>query len=90
MTKELFALLMAGALRPNASQSAAGEFLPLPPVPHLDTMPWVNSAPASEGLKIDTLFGPKLDTFGPFLLEPVLPRAQISAGAAPSGVVKAE
>jgi hypothetical protein len=107
MTKELFALLMAGtfmipqttpahggdttagldAPRSNALQTGQGEFLPLPPVPYLDSMPWLNSGSASKGLKVDTLFGPKLDTFGPFLLKPAFPRAQVSAGSAQSGIV---
>jgi hypothetical protein len=67
--------------RPDAA-AAAGRTLPLPPVPHLDGMPWLNSGPPLKGPKVDTLFGPKLDTLGPFLLQPAFPDAQVSAGAA--------
>lgn len=103
MTKELFALLVAGtlmvplitpamggettvglgAVRP--AQSPSWDALPLPPVPHLDTMPWLSSGSALKGPKIDILFGPKLESLGPFLTQPAIPDARFSSGDGASG-----
>ena len=54
---------------PQASEGA----LQLPPVPHLDTLRWLNSS--SRGPQVDTLLAPKLHTLGPFLLQPEIPSA---------------
>jgi hypothetical protein len=88
MTKGMFALLLAGALvvphvtpalgtdstvglgQTSASQANGGA-LQLPPIPYLDTLRWSNTG--VRGPKVDTLMGPKLDTLGPFLLEPEIP-----------------
>ena len=88
MTKGMFALLLAGALvvphvtpalgtdgnlglgQASASQ-ASGSALQLPPIPYLDTFRWLDTR--VRGPKVDTLMGPKLDTLGPFLLEPEIP-----------------
>jgi hypothetical protein len=88
MTKGMFALLLAGALvvphvtpalgtdstvglgQPRAPQANVGD-LQLPPIPHLDTLRWLDTG--ARGPKVDTLLGPKLDTLGPFLLEPEIP-----------------
>jgi hypothetical protein len=102
MTKELFALLMAGTLLiplitsaqgddvtigfgSGAAPMAAEQTLPLPSVPHLEGVPWLNSRSSVKGLKVDTLFGRKLDTLGPFLLQPVIPGPHISEKPAPRG-----
>jgi hypothetical protein len=110
MTKELFALLMAGTLlvplitpvlgddvttgggrTPALSQAPVGQTLPLPAVSHLEGVPWLNSPAPLKGLKVDTLLGPKLDALGPFLLQPALPNAQVSAGAGhPGGEIHTE
>jgi hypothetical protein len=110
MTKELFALLMAGTLliplitpalgddvttgggqAPTPPQAAVEQRLPLPPVPHLEGVPWLNSPAPLKGLKVDTLLGPNLDALGPFLLQPALPNAQVSAGAGhPGGEIHTE
>ena len=88
MTKGMFALLLAGALMvPHVapalgtdstlalgqaqSPQANGGDLQLPPIPYLDTLRWSDTG--VRGPKIDTLMGPKLDTLGPFLLEPEIP-----------------
>jgi hypothetical protein len=85
MTKGMFALLLAGALVvPHVtpalgtdstlglgqaqSPQANGGDLQLPPIPYLDTLRWSDTG--VRGPKVDTLMGPKLDTLGPFLLEP--------------------
>jgi hypothetical protein len=110
MTKELFALLMAGTLliplitpavgddvttgggrTPAPSQAAIEQTLPLPAVPYLKDVPWLNSPAPLKGLKVETLFDPKLDMLGPFLLQPALPNAQVSAGGGhPGGEIHTE
>jgi hypothetical protein len=71
MMERLLALLLAGALvAPQASQAsesalnndrarqAASEFsekLPLPLIPHLDTMPWMNFGSESKAPGIDVV-----------------------------------
>jgi hypothetical protein len=77
MMERLLALLLAGALvapqvgqanesaltndsaRPVASKFP--EKLPLPPIPYLDTMPWMNFGSESKGPGIDTLWLPDFD-----------------------------
>ena len=44
---------------------AASEALPLPPIPNLETMPWLVRAPAHKTFKIDTLLAPKFEMMGP-------------------------
>jgi hypothetical protein len=53
-----------GAARDSLDRLSDWERLPLPPVPYLETMPWLSSGAASRGPKIDLLWGPKLDTLG--------------------------
>jgi hypothetical protein len=53
--------------------------LPLPPVPHLETMPWLTSGSLVRGPKIDMLLGPKIETLGPFLVAPSTPPRQFSS-----------
>ena len=90
MTKGMFALLLAGALTvPHVTPALGTDStlglghppapnLQLPPIPNLDTLRWLDKG--VPGPKIDTLMGPKLDTLGPFLLEPEIPSASF-AGA---------
>jgi hypothetical protein len=40
---------------------ASWEALPLPPIPYLETMPWLVREPAPKGFKIDRLLGPKFE-----------------------------
>ena len=84
MINGMFALLLAGALMVphvtpalgtdstlglgQAQSPQAGGALQLPPILYLDTLRWLDTG--SRGPKVDTLMGPKLDTLGPFLLEP--------------------
>jgi hypothetical protein len=58
----------------------------LPPVPHLDAMPWLYSGKPTSALGIEHLYGPKLQTLGPFLLPPEIPPPRLSWDAAPAGV----
>ena len=94
MTKGMFALLLAGALMvPHVTPALGtdstlglghapapqgnGRDLQLPPIPHLDTLRWSDTG--ARGPKVDILMGPKLDTLGPFLLEPEF-RLRLFAG----------
>jgi hypothetical protein len=74
MMERLLALLLAGALVApqvgQASESALNnggarqaastfpEKLPLPPIPYLDTMPWMNIGSESKGPRVDALLPP--------------------------------
>lgn len=74
MMERLLALLLAGtlvapqvgqaserALNNDRERQAASKFpkeLPLPPIPYLDTMPWMNFGSQSKGPGIDTLWLP--------------------------------
>lgn len=80
MMERLLALLLAGALvAPHVGQAnesalnidgarqAASKFpekLPLPPIPYLDTMPWMNFGSKSTGSGIDTLWLPDFNAPG--------------------------
>ena len=74
MMKKLLAFVLTGALmapstglanesafRDDGTGQAATTFrekLPLPPIPHLETMPWMNFGLETKGLKVDTLLPP--------------------------------
>jgi hypothetical protein len=105
MKKELFALALAGALllphptpalssepaRPAPSESASWKRLPLPPVPYLDTMPWLASRSIWKDPQIDSTWRPDIKTIGPFELPPASPGSfsgtltSPDAGASTSG-----
>jgi hypothetical protein len=54
--------------------------LPLPPVPHQDTIPWMTSAVDFRSRpNVDPQLKPRLDRLGPFLIDPVVPPTQFSA-----------
>jgi hypothetical protein len=71
MMKGLLALSLAGALvAPQLALASKSKFedqgerqasrgLPLPPIPYLDTMPWINLG-LEKGPRIDTLLRPDL------------------------------
>jgi hypothetical protein len=73
------------APRDGQAQPQAWDVRPLPPVPYLDTMPWLFSVSPTSALGIEHLYGPKLQTLGPFLLPPVIPPPQLSWEVAPLG-----
>src|SRR4029079_2219322 len=80
MMERLLALLLAGALvAPQVGQAnesaltnesarlVVSKFpkkLPPPPIPYLDTMPWMNFGSESKGPGIDTLWLPDFDAPG--------------------------
>ena len=78
MMKKLFALSLAGALvapqlvlatesrleDEGPRQASISRGFPLPPIPYLETMPWINLG-LEKGPRIDTLLGPDLH-FSPF------------------------
>ena len=51
--------------------------LPLPPVPHLDTILWLNLG--SDFSRRRNVLGPQLDTLSPFLINPQAPPTQFSS-----------
>ncbi|WFU31092.1 hypothetical protein QA635_31650 [Bradyrhizobium brasilense] len=71
LRRGLLALVVAGAMSlaafgaygvesPRGAESTQGTFtgLPLPPIPYLDTMPWLKWQPAAATMKIDILLPP--------------------------------
>ena len=77
MTAKMFAWVLAGALMvpqaasanaatlaPAAGSAKAGSLnaLPLPPIPHLDTIPWLAGGGAQARQEVDILLGPKFET----------------------------
>jgi hypothetical protein len=77
MVTKLFACVVAGALllpaaafgkdgntatqwrAPEGKQARA---LPLPPIPYLETIPWLSTEDTGPRQKVDQLLGPDLDT----------------------------
>jgi hypothetical protein len=70
-----------GVGAPRHAPSRSWEALSLSPVPYLDTMQWLNSGTVSRGPEIDLLWGPKLDTLGPFLVQPQIPFSRFSSSS---------
>jgi hypothetical protein len=80
MKSELFALALAGTVmvphatpalsseptRPAPSASASWTGWPLPPVPYLDTMPWLASGSIWTAPQVDSTWRPDLKAIGPF------------------------
>src|SRR5215210_7973244 len=76
MVTKLFACAVAGALLfpqaafakdgSTATQSRAqwkqAGTLPLPPIPYLETIPWLSTEETGPRQKVDQLLGPDLDT----------------------------
>src|SRR3954467_11975196 len=76
MVTKLFACAVAGALLfPQASFAKNGSTatqsraewkqagaLPLPPIPYLETIPWLSTEETGPRQKVDQLLGPNLDT----------------------------
>jgi hypothetical protein len=71
------------AARPDNASKEAYEALRLPPVPYLEGMPWLQSGAALSEPKSDSLIGPKLDTLGPFLLQPDIPPTRFTSNSKP-------
>jgi hypothetical protein len=49
---------------------AAWEILPLPPIPYLESMPWLMQQRGERGFKIDMLLAPKFELLGPAVARP--------------------
>jgi hypothetical protein len=81
MTANLFAWILAGTLVvPQAalgkdttadvatrapSQPGSWNALPLPPIPHLEAIPWLATAETEQRQKVDVLLGPKFESIKP-------------------------
>ena len=70
-----------GGPQGGTSSARAWSDLHLPPVP---SMPWLMDGSATQGPKFDMLWSTKLDTLGPFLIQPEIPFARFSLGSVPS------
>jgi hypothetical protein len=82
-----------GTVMPDSARSgqASGEWpreVRLPPIPHLENTPWLMSGSSLKGPKVDMLFGPKLDTLGPFLVQPTIPATRFSSRAQPTPIIE--
>src|SRR5262245_17565326 len=73
-----------GAGRNGQTQPPAWDAAPLPPVPYLDTMPWLYSGKPASALGVEHLYGPKLQTLGPLLVPPEIPPPRLTWDAAPA------
>jgi hypothetical protein len=71
----------------NASQDRGWTTLPLPPVPHLDTIHWL--PPGFDFTKQPNVLGSQLDTLSLFLIDPKTPPIQfLSSGKAIDGKIE--
>lgn len=69
----------SGHVPAGPTPQARWETLPLPPVPYLETMPWLLQQRGEKGFKIDTLLAPKLELpvqAQPLDRDPVLSRSR--------------
>jgi len=48
----------------HGASSVETTAIKLPPIPHIDSMPWMKWNAGSSGLKIDTLFAPQIPPSG--------------------------
>ena len=53
-----------GATQQGQAQARSSGQLQLPPVPYIESMPWLNSLSTSKGPKVDFLLGPNLELPG--------------------------
>jgi hypothetical protein len=58
-----------GPTQQGQAQAQSPGQLQLPPVPHIESMPWLNSLSTSKGPRVDFLFGPNLELPGPLFAE---------------------
>lgn len=77
-------IVAGGSSRGASSSAGSWGDLHLPPVPYIETMPWLMDGTAAQGSKVDMIWSPKLDTLGPFLIQPEIPPAKFSLGAVTS------
>ena len=70
---------------------ASFDAIPLPPIPYLETTPWLVRAPQPKGLTNDRLLGPKFEFMQPEItgggapLRAATSRAQITSAAGEAG-----
>jgi hypothetical protein len=68
-----------GSDQPTQPETGTWSGLPLPPIPDLDTMPWLSRRVSATGTKIDRLSWPQL-TLRPFPVEPEMASPLSSLG----------
>jgi hypothetical protein len=64
------------ATKQDHSQPAKWETLPLPPIPYLDTMPWLFFEQPKLP-KVDIWMNPQLQNVGPLVAAPTIPRSYV-------------
>jgi len=69
------------AARPDNSSKEAWDAMHFPPVPHLDTMPWLKSGITLQDPNSQNPIAPKLDTLGPFLVQPEIPPTHFTSNS---------
>jgi hypothetical protein len=73
--------MQAGGIRPLQEHPQPPGQLQLPPVPQMESMPWLNSTSTSKGPKVDFLIGPGFWSSGPLLAEHKIARSSGSSRA---------
>jgi hypothetical protein len=74
-----------GSVRAGATFQQEWSDLPLPPIPHLETMPWLKRGSPAAGTKVDLLWQPHGDTQAPFWLQPAIPATRFSLSQSSTG-----
>src|SRR3954471_19257126 len=67
-----------GGTRAGALAQQTSKELPLPPVPDLESMPWLTHGSRAANGKVDMLWHPHGGTLDPFLLQPKIPISKFS------------
>lgn len=76
-----------GSPRVGASIQQEGSDLSQPPIPHLETMPWLKRGSPADRTKVDLLWQPHVDTQAPFWLQPAIPTARFSLSQSSPGAM---
>jgi len=74
-----------GGVRPGTSAQESRSELRLPPVPYLESIPWLTQRPPAPTSKVDMLWQPRGGTLGPFLLQPEIQPSKFSLSQQPAG-----
>jgi hypothetical protein len=74
-----------GSARVGSSIQQDWRELPLPPIPHLETIPWLKRGSPAARTKVDLLWQPHVDTHAPVWLQPAISTARFSLNQSPAG-----
>jgi hypothetical protein len=76
---------MSGA-RTSFSAQPNWDGVKLPAIPHLETLPWLERGSSAPRTRVDLLWQPRVNTPGPFWLQPTIPTATFSLSQASTGL----